>query len=121
MNRLRQWFGPAWFAATLGFRAAPRLSTLALLRTLFTAVCSAGYPVGYRILVDGALQRDPVRVVRPALPLGPDTLAACRCRAVHRTLSRPLSWVAGSPNVRAACLPRRQGVGVREQDVCNTS
>ena len=47
-----------WFLLTLGFRVAPRQTTWTLVRGLVLAVSGVCYPIGFRLIVDSALQRD---------------------------------------------------------------
>ncbi|MBO0868302.1 MAG: ABC transporter ATP-binding protein [Micromonosporaceae bacterium] len=47
-----------WLLLGLGFRAAPGLMWTMVARTVVASLASAGYPLGYRILVDGALRGD---------------------------------------------------------------
>ncbi|NUR57148.1 MAG: ABC transporter ATP-binding protein [Catenulispora sp.] len=46
-----------------GFRAAPGMMTASILMSLLGAAAAVSYPIGYRILVDGALAHDAARVV----------------------------------------------------------
>jgi ATP-binding cassette subfamily B protein len=47
-----------WFFLTLGFRVAPRQTTWGLVRGLILAGSGVCYPIGFRLVVDGALEHD---------------------------------------------------------------
>jgi ATP-binding cassette, subfamily B, bacterial len=58
-NVLRVLIGPAW-------RAAPAMVAWAFVSTTIAAVATATFPIGFHLMVDGALEHDAARVVAGA-------------------------------------------------------
>jgi ATP-binding cassette subfamily B protein len=47
-----------WFFLTLGWRVAPKQTTWALVRSLATALAGVSYSIGFRLIIDAALEHD---------------------------------------------------------------